>query len=191
MLLALAGCVLLPVAAETVSGPKTGLAWQGRYTLTVAVGAPILAGWIIDRSRRVPRPVAVAVGVAVAVAVAGGQLIGQVRAMNRYVVGLPSGWTDALHHATWAGPATPTVLLALVAVACAAYGTWLAWLALFTPRSDAVMPDRPTLGTSAGGELVVDDEAERREHRPGQLDDLLGGEAGAPQAVGSTEAVES
>ncbi len=111
--------------------------------------------------------------------------------MNRYVVGLPSGWTDALHRGTWAGPATPTVLLALVAVACAAYGAWLAWLAVSTPRSDAVTPARPTIGTSAGGELVVDDQAERGEHRPRQLDDLLGGEAGAPQAVGPAEAVES
>jgi hypothetical protein len=190
MVVALAGCVLLPVAAETVSGLKTGLAWQGRYTLTVAVGAPILAGWIIDRSRRVPRPAAVVIGVVAAVAVAGGQLVGQVRAMNRYVVGLPSGWLDALHRGTWAGPATPTVLLALAAVACAAYGAWLSWLAVSTTGSDEPTPSPSTAGASAGGEVVVDHDAEGREERPGQIDDLVGPEAGAPQAVGSSDALE-
>lgn len=136
MLAVLAGCVLLPVAAEVVSGPKTGLAWQGRYTLTIAVGAPILAGWIVDRSGRVPRPVAVGIGVVAALGVAAIQLLSQMRAMNRYVVGLPSGWFDSLHRGTWAGPATPAVLLILVAVACAAYGAWLAWLAVTTPADD-------------------------------------------------------
>ena len=78
------------------------------------------------------------------------------------------------------GPATPAVLLALAAVACAAYGAWLAWLAVSSPTLDAAAAAGSTAGGSAGGELVVDDQAERREHGPGQLDDLLGSEAGAP-----------
>ena len=184
MLAVLAGCVLLPVAAETVSGPKTGLAWQGRYTLTVAVGAPILAGWIIDRSARVPRRVAVAIGVVTAVGVAAIQLISQVRAMNRYVVGLPSGWFDAVHRGTWAGPSTPLVLLSLAAVAACR----LRRVAGVAGRHGARR--REPRARSARGELVVDDHAERREHGPGQLDDLIGGEAGAPQAVGAADAVE-
>ncbi len=184
MLAVLAGCVLLPVAAETVSGPKTGLAWQGRYTLTIAVGAPILAGWVIDRSARVPRRVAMAIGVVAAVGVAAIQLISQMRAMNRYVVGLPSGWFDALHLGTWPGPATPAELLALVAVACAAYGAWLTWLAIATPRVTGA-----TRG-SGRGQVVVDDQAQRREDGPGQLDDLVRGEAGPTQAVGPADAVE-
>ncbi|MGZ4704303.1 MAG: DUF2142 domain-containing protein [Acidimicrobiales bacterium] len=182
----LAGCVLLPVAAETVSGPKTGLAWQGRYTLTVAVGAPILAGWIIDRSRRVPRRAAVTIGVAAAVGIAAVQLISQLRAMNRYVVGLPSGWFASLHHGTWAGPSSPVVLLTLAAAAAAAYGAWLGWLAWATPRSRA----SAERSVPVGGELVVDDQPQRGEHGPGQLDDLIRSEAGPPQAVGPADAVE-
>jgi hypothetical protein len=186
MVVVLAGCVLLPVAAETVSGPKTGLAWQGRYTLTVAVGAPILAGWIIDRSGRVPRRVAVAIGVAGAVGVAVIQVVAQVRAMNRYVVGLPSGWFDALHRGTWAGPSSPAVLLALVAAAGLAYGAWLGFLAVATPRSAV---DTGPVG-SAGSELVVDHHAQGGEERPGQVDDLIRAEARPAEAVGPTEALE-
>jgi len=190
MLAALAGCVLLPVAAETVSGPKTGLAWQGRYTLTVAVGAPILAGWIIDRSRRVPRPAAIVIGVVAAVAVAAAQLIAQVRAMNRYVVGLPSGWTDALHHGSWAGPATPTVLLSGAALVAAAYGTWLAWVAVSSPRVDRAAAGSDGAARSARSEVVVDHHVQGGEERPGQIDDLVGPEAGASQAVGPADALE-
>ena len=47
--------------------------------------------------------------------------------------GCPSGWFDAVHRGTWAGPSTPLVLLSLAAVACAAYGAWLAWLAVTVP----------------------------------------------------------
>ncbi len=186
MVAVLAGCVLLPVTAETVSGPKTGLAWQGRYTLTVAVGAPILAGWIIDRSRRVPHRVAVAIGVVAAFGVAVVQLLAQLRAMNRYVVGLPSGWFASLRHGTWTGPSTPAVLLSLAAVACAAYGAWLGWLAVASAGG-------PSEGrrASVGSEVVVDDDPERGEHGPGQLDDLIRSEAGPAQAVGSADAVES
>ena len=175
-----AGCVLLPVAAEIVSGPRTGLAWQGRYTLTIAVGAPILAGWIIDRSQRVPRRVALPIGAVVAVAVAAGQVVAQVRALNRYVVGLPSSWFAAIDDGTWNGPSTPAVLISLVVVAAAAYAAWLcaiAWSA----------SDGPPSGRR---ELVVDDDAQGREQRPGQVDDLVGSEDGAAQAVGTAQALE-
>jgi hypothetical protein len=180
LLAVVAGTVLLPVAAEVVSGPKTGLAWQGRYTLTVAVGAPILAGWIIDRSGRVPRRVALPVGAVVAVAVAIGQVVAQVRALNRYVVGLPSSWSASWRDGSWAGPATPAVLISLVVVAAAAYAAWLcaiAWSA----------SDGPGSGRR---ELVVDDDAEGREQRPGQVDDLIGSDDGAAQAVGPAQTIE-
>ena len=169
MVVVLAGCVLLPVAAETVSGPKTGLAWQGRYTLTVAVGAPILAGWIIDRSRRVPRRVAVAIGVARRGGVAVIQVVAQVRAMNRYVVGLPSGWLDALHRGTWAGPSTPAVLLALAAAAGVAVRGVARVAGGRTPRT---RPWTPARSAQPGASSSSIDQAQGREEGPGQVDDL-------------------
>lgn len=49
-LLALAVAVLaLPVAADVRSAPTIGFVWQGRYTLPVATGLPILAGLLVDR----------------------------------------------------------------------------------------------------------------------------------------------
>jgi hypothetical protein len=180
MVVAAAGCVLLPVAAETVSGTRTGLAWQGRYTLTIAVGAPILAGWIIDRSHRVPRRLALPIGGVVAVAVAVGQVVAQVRALNRYVVGLPSSWLAAIDQGTWNGPSTPAVLISLVVVAAAAYAAWLCVIA----RSASGGPP------SERREIVVDDDAQGREQRPGQVDDLVGSEDGATQAVGTAQTLE-
>ena len=175
MVATLAGYLLLPVVVETISGPKTGLAWQGRYTLTVAVGAPILAGWIIDRSGRVPRRAAVTIGIVVAVGVATAQLIAHIRTMDRYVVGLPSSWLAHLDRGAWAGPVTPAVLLAAVALAAVAYAGWLAWL---------------TGASSVRSEVVVDDDAERGEQRPRQLDDLGGAEAGTPQRVGTPQPLD-
>ena len=178
MVAALAGALLLPVVAETVSGPKTGLAWQGRYTLTVAVGAPILAGWILDRSGRVPRRPAVAAGVVVAVAVAAAQLAAHLRSMGRYIVGLPSDWLAYLHHGTWVGPVSPAPLLGLAIAASVAYAAWLGWLTASGPDGGPA----PARGEGSGvGEVVVDDDAQRGEEGPGQLDDLGRAQAGAPQ----------
>ena len=133
MVATLAGTVLLPVVAETISGPKTGLAWQGRYTLTVAVGAPVLAGWIIDRSGRVPRRAATVIGVGVALGVAAGQFGAHVRSMDRYILGLPSEWFAYLGQGTWGGPVPPTVLLVLAAIASTAYAGSLSWLTWWSP----------------------------------------------------------
>lgn len=54
-LLALAGIgvvtLLVPVLADLRSADEIGLVWQGRYTLPVAAGLPILGGLLVDRDR--------------------------------------------------------------------------------------------------------------------------------------------
>jgi len=48
----LAAIVVVPVAADIVGGRHYGFIWQGRYTLPIGAGSPILAGLVL--ARRLP-----------------------------------------------------------------------------------------------------------------------------------------
>jgi len=50
LLLTAAATVLLPLVSEYREVPIIGPFWQGRYTLPLAVGVPIIAAWIIGAS---------------------------------------------------------------------------------------------------------------------------------------------
>lgn len=52
----IAATVLIPVAADAYSATRDGFAWQGRYTLPLAVGIPILAVAVAGR-QPTPSPV--------------------------------------------------------------------------------------------------------------------------------------
>lgn len=45
--------LVLPIAADVRSAPTIGFVWQGRYTLPVAAGLPVLAGVLVGRHRPV------------------------------------------------------------------------------------------------------------------------------------------
>ena len=123
-------CLLMPTVSEAVSGASYGLGWQGRYTMPIAVGVPILAGWMIDRwglrSAALARWVVV-VGV---VGAAVGQAWALLTMLDRYSVGLPSS-SLALRGATrWHGPLQPITLFGLGVVAGTAWAAWLLYLAV-------------------------------------------------------------
>jgi len=123
-------CLLMPTVSEAVSGATYGLGWQGRYTMPIAVGVPILAGWMIDRwglrSAALARWVVV-VGV---VGAAVGQAWALLTMLDRYSVGLPSS-SLALRGATrWHGPLQPITLFGLGVVAGTAWAAWLLYLAV-------------------------------------------------------------
>lgn len=44
-----------PVVAEAMDAASFGFVWQGRYTLPLAAGIPILGAWSVGRSRRAER----------------------------------------------------------------------------------------------------------------------------------------
>ncbi len=50
LLLTAAATVMLPLASEYREVPIIGPFWQGRYTLPLAVGVPLIAAWIIGAS---------------------------------------------------------------------------------------------------------------------------------------------
>lgn len=130
--------VLSPTIMALVNGREHGLIWQGRYTLPLAVGAPLLAGWVLGRRVGGHAAAVGRVATAVAVFVAAGQLVAHLQSMTRYVVGLPHGLLDYLDGGPWRPPLDPWILLAAALVTSAAYGTLL--VALGRPAGLAVLP---------------------------------------------------
>jgi hypothetical protein len=126
LLATLAGGVGLPIAAQTISA--NGTAWQGRYGLPLLVGVPMLAGWIIDRSDRLPRRVERAIATTAPVAVASAYVVAHQRLMTRSVVGLPNSLFANLSHGHWNGPASPISLFAWALAASLAYAAVVIWL---------------------------------------------------------------
>ncbi len=126
----IAACLLMPTVAEVASGPTYGVGWQGRYTMPLAVGVPIVAGWLIDRWG--PRSSRLATTLVVVGVV--GAALGQARALlallNRYSMGAPTSRFGLRSAVDWRGPLQPLVLLGLGVVAATAWAGWLLLLAL-------------------------------------------------------------
>ena len=124
----------VPVLMELTKYRESGFPWQGRYTLPLAVGVPIVAGVALAVSNRLPSPLArrlslVALpflGVANAVAYWG--------ALHRYLFGASAGWSSA---PAWNPPASPILLLAAGSVAIAVYVAWF-WFLVEQSRRDQV-----------------------------------------------------
>ena len=103
LLLAVGGTVALPSLFEAVQAPNSGFIWQGRYTLPLAVGVPLLAamgageraGPWVERGRLIP---------VAAVLVVVGHVGAYYVNLRRYVAGTDSpfwffgsdGWTPPL-----------------------------------------------------------------------------------------------
>ena len=125
----------VPVLMELTKYRESGFPWQGRYTLPLAVGVPIVAGVALAVSNRLPSPLArrlslVALpflGVANAVAYWG--------ALHRYLFGASAGWSSA---PAWNPPASPILLLAAGSVAIAVYVAWFWFLVEQSRRGPGV-----------------------------------------------------
>jgi hypothetical protein len=116
--------IALPVVADIQQAAATGLVWQGRYTLPLAMGVPIVAAFVLARS-----PLGAVVASARARALVGGGIaVAQVAAyywmLRRYTVGDEGGiwfWTQA----AWEPPVPPLLLLAGYAAGWVALSWWL------------------------------------------------------------------
>ena len=127
------GVLLLPLAADLRSASTIGFVWQGRYTLPVAAGLPLLAGLLLDRQAPGGRVVGPAVVVA---ALAGGHLVALAAVLRRFRVGSDGALVSALG-APGVHVAVPGwVLLAAATAVLVAAG--VAW-----PRQPVRPPPRP------------------------------------------------
>ncbi len=120
--------ILVPIALEVPNVHAAGYFWQGRYTLPLAVGVPVLAGLSAASTRQQGLRIGAfltLLGSALAV----GQVLAFVQALRRYMVGVHGGllfW----RHGLWSPPIPASVL---TVVFTAAYLAFIFWL--FTLRS--------------------------------------------------------
>lgn len=127
---------VLPVLVHASQARYLGIIWQGRYILPVAIGLPIVAGFVLlRRTQGLQTPLAApvqAVGTAVATVVGAVLAVTQLAAfatnLHRYVNGTDGGWTFLAPDA-WLPPAPLPVVIALGLAATALFGAAVAWTA--------------------------------------------------------------
>jgi Predicted membrane protein (DUF2142) len=126
--------VLLALVAVTVLAPLAlegaayrdvgGIFWQGRYTLPIAVGIPILATMGIaatGRAEQVVRPrLAVVLGIGIAIA----HILAFAQNLRRYTVG-HNGEIQYWKNALWSPPISPLLLTITYVIVVNAFVGWV------------------------------------------------------------------
>jgi hypothetical protein len=143
----LATVILVPALLEAVEARKFGFGWQGRYTLPLAVGLPILAGFVLSLERPLlPRR-------RMAWIFAGAFVIGHFFAfaqnMRRYAVGA-EGWLLFWRNAEWSPPVPSLLLLVGYAVVLVILAWWLWSEVRETPTAASSRPEETTVAMVDG-----------------------------------------
>jgi hypothetical protein len=121
----LAAVIVVPIVIESSTyNEGGGVNWQGRYTLPLAVGVPILAGFALaatDRGRDlVGSRLLVAIGTVIGVA----HFLAFAQNLRRFTVGYDAAlqfWKNP----SWAPPASPLLLTIAFGLAVSAFLVWL------------------------------------------------------------------
>lgn len=123
MALLLAAVALVPVALSIPTAEAAGIIWQGRYTLPIAVGLPLLASLLMTSLRAEAARLVDRLVVVTLVLVAVGHVAAFYWAARRYADGMDGTWATLTPE--WAPPLgfLPAVALYAVLIALA---TWLA-----------------------------------------------------------------
>ncbi len=119
------GILAIQVASEAIKAPAIGYVWQGRYSLPVAMGVPILSGWVVATSPRVERRIQVVLAALASVWVAIGLLSAHAVWMRRNMTGVAHPVLSYLTGHGWSPPLPAWVLGASMLVLALAYGVWL------------------------------------------------------------------
>jgi hypothetical protein len=118
--------VVLPVLVHASQARSLGIFWQGRYILPIAVGLPILAGYVLVA--RLASGTELRLGLALATVTAAVASAVQVAAfaqnLHRYVNGVDGGWF-APEPDAWFPPIPLALVMAAGLVGAAAYGALL------------------------------------------------------------------
>lgn len=129
-----AASVLLPVALESRVAPYLGLVWQGRYTMPIAVGVPLIAAYALtqlpepadDARVRTPADMLLTRLCATVVAVlAIAHVTAFLSALRRYTVGAGLTHKLDLFSGPWQPPLTAAGVSVLFGLAILGYGWWL------------------------------------------------------------------
>ena len=144
--LLLLGTVVFTTVPEAVNAARIGYVWQGRYSLPVAVGIPILSAWAVGRARWWrPRLLAPCLAL-VAVLWVLGQSIAVCAVLRRYVAGNQGGFFSFLDADGWHPTFSPGVLALGGLLATAAFAAWAVLVARGEgrPSADAELAQAPT-----------------------------------------------
>jgi hypothetical protein len=125
----LLGTAGLPVVSETLKAPELGYVWQGRYSMGLAMGVVLVAGWILATSPKVPERATTVIAAVLAVGAGVGLVIGQSAWMRRTIVGINHPYFSWLTGTGWTPPLPAPLLGLATVVLAAAYSTWLILLA--------------------------------------------------------------
>lgn len=135
-------CMVVPTTAEVATREQTGFAWQGRYTLPMAIGVVLLSGMIASRRfrsaadgrswDRVARIMIVPL-VGVAHFVAWGS------ALERYSLGSPSSFPFGDDMIRWSPPGGVWVWILFMGLSSMVFIFWLQWVSVIG-RSDEIAP---------------------------------------------------
>jgi hypothetical protein len=133
------GCVLIalgiavlivPMVIEARGAATVGYVWQGRYTLPLAVGVPILASMLIQSWRRLSRSAAVAISGGLIGCLAVSQFAALHRALIRFEVGVGA----LTHGPAWRPPGGSFTVYTLAIV-----GLAMLVVVAFTARGSATV----------------------------------------------------
>ncbi|TQJ32725.1 putative membrane protein DUF2142 [Microbacterium sp. SLBN-146] len=138
--------IVTPIALQVASFRESGIVWQGKYILPIAMLAPVLAGFIAARADALTRASAGLVRT-VAALVAILQVWAVVVNIHRYVNGANGPWTELIPN-PWA-PLIPVVLIVGVQVACWASVIWV--VRRWSRSLDAVQPISESPARAATG----------------------------------------
>jgi hypothetical protein len=144
--------IVVPIVIESATYADAGsLTWQGRYTLPLAVGVPILAGVALSGSERgrqfATRRLMLCIGIVLGVA----QIVAFAQNLRRYTVGY-YGDLQFWRHARWSPPLPPLLVTISFIIAVAVFMWWLLWI---VPNQAEGRPAtaRPTERRDHGSEL--------------------------------------
>jgi hypothetical protein len=133
------GSLAVPVAAR-VANPDA--IWLGRYSLPLIVGIPLVAGWVLDRSGRIPARVGAGALIVTTALVASVHLIDYGRLVRRNLHDYPRVLSARLGSRLWDGPFTAgSVRIAAVLASLALVAAGTIW-ALTSTRGPVEDPGR-------------------------------------------------
>jgi len=117
-----AAAILIPPVVQAAAVSRTGLIWQGRYSLFLYIGVVLVAAWILS-SRGDRRIDFLSVRVATIVAAVLGiyHVLVFVSTLRRYVVGNDTPITEMIYDPQWQPPLGWPVLVASLIVVMAAF----------------------------------------------------------------------
>jgi Predicted membrane protein (DUF2142) len=117
--------VAIPVFSEVLDAHDAGYFWQGRYTLPLAVGIPIVGAVSAARSEGAARLDAKRLAWTFAIGLGFAHVLAFAQALRRYTLGATSDSLNIFSGTPWSPPGGAALLCAVFVLATVA---WFAWL---------------------------------------------------------------